>query len=461
MNRSLQIGLLLAVTLHAFDEMALVIALPTISKDLGGGEWYGVTLAAYVLAALVSTVWSGDWLDRHGPSGVFRVALLAFALGLGLAVVSDSMGVFVIARALQGFGGGIAFTVAYSVTNRLCPEEHKSRMVAWLDSAWLLPSLLAPAVGGLLVEHWSWRGLFWLQMPLLGVLALLLMKPLRGLERTPQSPNFNALWNALRIGGCCMLMVLVTSTPLSPLWLLVPISALLLWRPLNRALPQQWWRMRTTLPLSLILHGGIFFVFYGLESFLPLYLIDARGMGVTATGLAFTGAAFTWVAASFLQSSSKINMTHRSSLLWGLGLFALAIGLMALLLLPVAPTWIIYPAWAMAGFGMGLAYNAVATAAMLATEPGKEGATATGTGLMDSIGIGLAVGIGGAIKNQVGYQGGGLDLAMGLIGALMLLVTLVSLWLIWRRFPQLNSSEIYRNQPLPIGREKTKTAIPF
>ena len=72
MNRLLQIGLILAVSLHAFDEMALVIALPVISSELGGGVLYGLSLSSYVLAAMVSTAWSGGWIDRHGPYGGFQ-----------------------------------------------------------------------------------------------------------------------------------------------------------------------------------------------------------------------------------------------------------------------------------------------------------------------------------------------------------------------------------------------------
>ena len=159
-------------------------------------------------------------------------------------------------------------------------------------------------------------------------------------------------------------------------------------------------------------------------------------MGITATGLALTCAAFAWVGASFLQSIADRNISHRQSLLVGILLFALALLMLALLLLPTMPLWIIYPAWGLMGFGMGFAYNSVATAAMLSTERGREGATASATGVMDSLGIGLAAGLGGALKNQVEYRGGGLDLFMQLIGLLMLAVSFWLAWTTWRRFPK-------------------------
>ena len=436
MNRLLQIGLILAVSLHAFDEMALVIALPVISSELGGGVLYGLTLSSYVLAAMVSTAWSGDWIDRHGPYGVFQIAVTCFFAGLILAIIADTMMKFIIARVLQGIGGGIVFTLAYAVTNRLCPIDLKSRMVAWLDSAWLLPSLLAPALGGLLVEHWSWRGLFWLQLPLLLVIALFLLKPLKMLRLAPTSRDYSGLWTALRIGICCVLVVALTSTPLNLSWFfLVPII-LFMWRPLSLVLPLEWWKLRTPLALSIILLGGLFFVFYGVESYTPLYLIENRRMGITATGLVFTCAAFTWVLASFLQSTLDKYFSHRQSLISGALVFLIAFLLMALIVFHLISLEFIYLAWALMGFAMGLTYNTLATSAMLATEAGNEGATAGASGVMGSLCIGLAVGLGGAIKNQVEYRGGDLGQVMDLIGIFMLSVLGILIWIIWQRFPR-------------------------
>ena len=114
MNRLLQIGLILAVSLHAFDEMALVIALPSISSELGGELLYGVTLSSYVLAAMVATAWSGDWIDRHGPFGAFQIAITCFFVGLLMAIMADTIFKFIIARVLQGIGGGIVFILFIS-----------------------------------------------------------------------------------------------------------------------------------------------------------------------------------------------------------------------------------------------------------------------------------------------------------------------------------------------------------
>ena len=66
-HRPLQIGLILAVSLHAFDEMVITIALPTIVRELGGGDLYGVSLASYILASLISVVWAGKSIDRRNP----------------------------------------------------------------------------------------------------------------------------------------------------------------------------------------------------------------------------------------------------------------------------------------------------------------------------------------------------------------------------------------------------------
>ena len=172
--RPLQIGLILAVSLHAFDELVIAIALPTIVRDLGGGDWYGVSLASYILASLISVVWAGNSIDRRGPLRIFLLGYALFALGLLLAMQATSIWEFIAARVIQGLGGGISWTVAYAITNIVIPREQRPRMIAWLDSAWLIPSILAPSVGGYLIDYLDWHWIFAGQLPFLAIAACLL-----------------------------------------------------------------------------------------------------------------------------------------------------------------------------------------------------------------------------------------------------------------------------------------------
>jgi MFS family permease len=435
MSKRLVAGLLLAVSLHAFDELVLVISLPNIVADLGGAQWYGLSLAAYMITSLVAVAWAGDWIDQHGPGGIFGFALLVFSVGLGLAIQAPNIETLIGARMLQGFGGGVVWTVAYSVINRLAAVEIKSRMVAMLDSAWLLPSLLAPVVGGFLVDYLSWRWIFILQVPLVVLIASLVLPQLKALDYEPQAPCYDSLKNALQIGLWSLVIFWVVAEPPGWLWLLLPVALAGIWPPLNRVMPSGWLSLSNPLAVAVVLLGLSFFAFFGMETFMPLFLIEERGFSTSKAGLLFTFAAFAWVAASFGQSWLDQKISHQRSMLIGLVLLVMTLAIILLTLNPaVSPAWL-YLAWCLGGFGMGLTFNAAATAAMLATDKGKEGATAAATGMAETLGIALAGGIGGGIKNQVEFQGGSLSDALLLIWLSMGSMLLFCLWLVWRRFP--------------------------
>lgn len=117
-RRTLLMGSLLAVTLHAFDELAVVTALPVIVRDLGGREWYGSVFFAYLLTSMLGLVTAGWLATRHGPRPPFAWGLLLFAVGLALGAVAPTIRVVVVARAIQGFGGGTLTTIVYVIVNR-------------------------------------------------------------------------------------------------------------------------------------------------------------------------------------------------------------------------------------------------------------------------------------------------------------------------------------------------------
>ncbi|WP_156492508.1 MFS transporter, partial [Oleiphilus sp. HI0080] len=116
-QHALIIGLVIAVTIHAYDELVLAIAMPTITEELNGFEWYGLAFASYLLTTLIGVVWAGQDTDRRGPLRIFLIGYVAFGFGLVLAGFAQSMEALMIGRALQGLGGGISWTVAFATIN--------------------------------------------------------------------------------------------------------------------------------------------------------------------------------------------------------------------------------------------------------------------------------------------------------------------------------------------------------
>jgi MFS family permease len=430
-QRSLKVGLVIAVSLHAFDELVLTIALPTIVRDLGGGDWYGISLASYILAALIGGVWGGVSTDQRGPLRIFLIGYSLFAVGLVVATLANNMSQFILARCLQGLGGGISWTVAFAVTNIAIPTQQRSRMVAWLDSAWLLPSLLAPTIGGYIIDYLDWHWIFLMQLPLLALATLLLVPQFKPLSKKRQLPSktSSALFAASRMALGAAIVLTLLSLPVDAWWLLMPIGFLIAWRPFFQAMPTGFSHAQAGLAAAVAFHFLLFYCFYAVEMFMPLMLIELRGLSSSLTGLVFTCCAIAWIAASFLQSNVQHKWALHQSLSRGMVLVLLGIAIVSSMVNSDTPLWIICIGWAVTGFGMGFSFNSVVSAAMDFTPAGKEGATSMANGIVASMGIGLAAGIGGAINNHNTFSGGTLEQSLGYIWVIAIAAGIGCLWI--------------------------------
>ena len=105
-QRRLMTGLVLGVTLVAFEVTSVVTALPTITDELHGTSLYGLAVAVYTLANMVALVTTGELADRYGPVKPYIASIATFVVGLLVAASAHSMVMVVVGRTLQGAGTG-------------------------------------------------------------------------------------------------------------------------------------------------------------------------------------------------------------------------------------------------------------------------------------------------------------------------------------------------------------------
>src|SRR5205085_8385672 len=151
-HRWLTLGLILLTLGPAFEGLAVATILPKIVANLGGLDLYGWAFSAYMLATLVGLILAGSEADRRGPALPFISGVTLFVLGLALAGTASSMIMFVLSRAVQGFGAGLLSSVALVCVGRGYPETVKPRMLAVLSSAWVVPGLVGPALAGIVAD---------------------------------------------------------------------------------------------------------------------------------------------------------------------------------------------------------------------------------------------------------------------------------------------------------------------
>jgi MFS family permease len=160
----------MAITMNAFEAVAVITAMPTVAADLNGDSLYGAAFSAYMLASLVSLIWSGESADRRGPFPPFLAGVASFALGLVLAGLAPNMGVLVLGRSCKA-PARARWRVCPMWRSGVWPSEARPKMFAALSAAWVVLSLVAPLAG--FVTHISAGAVFLGLLPLLPILLAL------------------------------------------------------------------------------------------------------------------------------------------------------------------------------------------------------------------------------------------------------------------------------------------------
>jgi EmrB/QacA subfamily drug resistance transporter len=200
------VSAILASTIAAVDSSAVNVALPAISRDLGGGlaaqQWitnaYLLTLSAFILLA-------GSLTDRLGERRIFTVGVVGFGIGSVLCAAAPTAGVLIGARALQGLSGAMLTPAALAIITTVFPRDERGAAIgAW--TAWGGIGILAgPLIGGQIVDAASWRWIFAINVPLVIVALALAARAVPGrAERAGRGPRIDAggaVLAALALGG--------------------------------------------------------------------------------------------------------------------------------------------------------------------------------------------------------------------------------------------------------------------
>jgi EmrB/QacA subfamily drug resistance transporter len=173
-----------ALFMENLDATVLSTALPAIAQDLHQGPiQLKLALTSYLLTLAVFIPASGWVADRFGTRIIFRLAILIFALGSALCGFADSIQALVAARALQGIGGAMMVPVGRLVILRTIPRSEFVGALAWLTIPALIGPVIGPPVGGFITTYFTWRWIFWINLPMAGLgitLATLFIPNVRG-----------------------------------------------------------------------------------------------------------------------------------------------------------------------------------------------------------------------------------------------------------------------------------------
>ncbi|MBV8768351.1 MAG: MFS transporter, partial [Hyphomicrobiales bacterium] len=161
---------MLAMFLAALDQTIIAAALPLIARDLGDVQNLPWVATAYLLAATAVTPLYGKASDIHGRRVMLLLGIATFVAGSIACALAPTMLVLVLARGLQGLGGGGLISLAQTIIADIVSPKERGRYQVRIASVFLASGLAGPYLGGFLAQNLHWSAIFWINVPL-GLLA--------------------------------------------------------------------------------------------------------------------------------------------------------------------------------------------------------------------------------------------------------------------------------------------------
>jgi EmrB/QacA subfamily drug resistance transporter len=401
-------ALMLGMFLAALDQTIVSTALPTIVGDLGGLTHLSWVVTSYLLASTVSTPIYGKLGDMYGRKPVFQAAIVIFLIGSMLAGLSQTMDQLIGFRALQGIGAGGLMVGAQAIIADIVPPRERGRYMGLIGSVFAVASVAGPLLGGFLVDSLSWRGVFYVNMPV-GALAVAIVALRLQLPSSRSSHRIDYLGAALLTGGVGSLVLLSTwggsqyawgsATILGLAIAGVALLALFVWQESRAAeplLPLTLFRS-SVFDISNAMGFTIGMAMFGAIVFIPLYLQLVYGASPTSSGLRLLPLMAGLLAAA-IASGRAISRIGRYKIFPIAGTATLVVGMFLLSRLGVGTApWLASVYMLVVGVGIGLVMQVLVLVVQNDARPEEIGvATSTAT-FFRSVGGSFGVAIFGAI----------------------------------------------------------------
>jgi MFS family permease len=366
--RTILMSLMLTMFLAALDQTIVATALPTIGRQFHDVSSLSWVITAYLLASTAVAPVFGTLSDIYGRRAMIIAALSLFIAGSILCALAPNMPVLILARGLQGIGGGGIMPIVQTVISDVVSPRERGQYQAYFSGVWVLAGIGGPVIGGVFAEHLHWSMIFWINVPL-GLASLAMLLPKMG-----KIPTFHRrrrvdwLGGVLLMASAVVVMLVLTWGGNRFLWLSPTIMAMVgasvalalafVWHARNADEPFLPLPLMggTVVPYAMAAGGCAMGAMLGLTVHLPLYYEVVYHLSASESGFGLIPlAAISTGGAAIAGKTMARTKRYKRVAVIGTGLSALVAAGLAMATAAI-PLWLLLALLSLIGMGLGTAF---------------------------------------------------------------------------------------------------------
>jgi len=403
------IGLMLGMSLAALDTTIVGTAMPSIVGKLGGITLYSWVFSIYLLTSTTTVPIYGKLADLYGRKPLFLFGTTLFLIGSAASGAAQSMEQLIIFRAIQGLGAGAVLPIVLTIIGDIFALEERAKVQGLFSGVWGLSSVVGPFVGGLIVDHFSWRWVFFINLPFgLVSMVLLLVFLKETVER--KKHHLDYLGTATLTGSIVALLFALlqggttwawTSVQSIGLFVAAAVLFVLFVRTEQRAeepiLPLVLFQNRIITISSI---GGVVLgvLMFGVTSYVPLFVQGVKGGSATSAGITLGPLLLAWPIAATISGKIVIRYGYRVTALFGMLAAVAGVAMMTLFNAQTSLAFIVI-AMVLVGTGLGFASSVFILSVQNAVPWNLRGVATATTQFFRTMGGTVGVAIMGTILN--------------------------------------------------------------